>query len=146
MIAVVFLQFPCYFSLIFSKYSPNANIRRISINNRLDEVMNHRYPWSVYFDVCQLPSTWQTRCDKWTNETPTQITQISSYTRCANNDTSRSTNTYHTSCGPSLRITIIHLILTLFTLCDTLLRLYHLSFYRLVIIHAIWQLSASGFP
>ncbi len=49
-----------------------------------------------------LPPTWQTRCDEWTNDTCTQITQISSYTRCTNHDASRITSMYHTLCGPSL--------------------------------------------
>ncbi len=49
-----------------------------------------------------LPPTWRTRCDIWTNDTFTQITQISSYTRYANHGTSRITNTYHISYGPSL--------------------------------------------
>ncbi len=48
--------------------SPNANIRRISINNRLDKITNHRYPWSVCFDMFQFTANlanqmW--RINKW---------------------------------------------------------------------------------
>ncbi len=49
-----------------------------------------------------LPPNWRTRCDEWMNDTPTQIRHIFSYTRCANHDAWRITNTNHTSCGPSL--------------------------------------------
>ncbi len=33
---------------------PNANIQHISINNCLDEITNHRYLWSICFDMCQF--------------------------------------------------------------------------------------------
>ncbi len=48
-----------------------------------------------------LPPNWWTRCDEWTNDTSTQIRHIFSYTRCANHDAQRITNTNHASCGPS---------------------------------------------
>ncbi len=35
-------------------HSSNANIWRTFINNHLDEITNHRYLWSVCFDVCQF--------------------------------------------------------------------------------------------
>ncbi len=35
-------------------HAPNANIWRISINNQVDEITNHRYPWYVCFDTCQF--------------------------------------------------------------------------------------------
>ncbi len=35
-------------------HSPNTNIRCISINNHLDEITNHRYPWYVCFDMGQF--------------------------------------------------------------------------------------------
>ncbi len=43
-------------------------IRRISKNNRLDEIMNHRYPWSFCFDMYQFTTNlanqmW--RMNKW---------------------------------------------------------------------------------
>ncbi len=42
-------------------YSPNGNIRHISINNRLDEITNRRYLWSVCleFTINLANQMWQ---------------------------------------------------------------------------------------
>ncbi len=65
-------------------HSPNANIRRI--NNRLYEITNRRYLWSVYFKHIYV-----------SNITNTYDTSNTSYTSWTHIYVSSITNTYHTS-------------------------------------------------
>ncbi len=80
-------------------HSPNANIRRISINNRLDEITNHRYSWSICADVCQFTANLANqmrRMNEWhihSNHSHFFIHTM--------RESWHITNTYHASCGPS---------------------------------------------
>ncbi len=71
----------------------------VNVSKRFVESDTYSLLWCV-----NLPLNWRTRCDAWTNDTSTQIRHFFSYTRCANHDAWRITNTNHASCGPSFII------------------------------------------